>query len=1186
VRFLRAIVTPCLVLLAVTTAVAQTGGIEVVITDPDGSPLPGATVTLSNRQGYVKTTTVLSDRDGIALFPVLRPGEGYAVVISFPGFSPIRADELYVRLSQAMPVRVQMLEEYQERVRVIDKSESVIDLDKTESSTNFSDDFISDLPVAGRFYQNVLTMAPGVQDADGDGNPNVHGSRARDFQAVVGNVSNVDPLTGQWLSRINHNSIEAMEVITAGAGVEFGRAQGGFARIIQKQGSNTHEGIVEVYWRTSKLDGDGATNDSALDNPDYDSWQPGFQFSGPLIRDNLWYRFSYDRIDDEVPVNVLTGIEVFERLRETVDAQVTWQVSPRNKLALQYRGDPDKQTNAGISNRVRPESSRSLDRDVVTYSLNWIAPYSPKVLVESTFAWQDINTLRGPSTTGLRNDCVPNATQGFINDAYCTDFTRNIVSGSWFRTDDDHRQRFTIKGQATVYGGRFWGMSHQFKVGINMENERYFRSLDERSQISFQVIGLPGDQGQPDDPDDAPSLEAYGRVLARMAVPQSDDVRATGTNWGLYVEDQFKPTPNLTLTLGARVDREEITSGGREPFSGSNSPSAELAAYTEFYDAGGDASATPETGWPRFFTGYENIAAFKGQLINILCDGEGNPQNCALGVGAAITDQEEKSLRAKRKAVNIDLGNTNFSPFISMGWSPWANGKTAFKATVGRHYNNLPLLIPLQELEPARVVIEYRSSLIAEENCPDPDQLPPDQPPPPVTCGQVELEGSIEPRLTVLTVDRNIRTPYQDEFTFKVERELWAETSLSLTYVNRKFEDQIQDININLENGDLGRCLRQTLTNGPWMEPTPGKTLGVCSASMVACDTDAPACPGGAGDVCSYAYYHADPVDFCQITGDCLGNESPFGNSCSSGDPYCGIPYPDTEPGPGDGFIDPVVVDRFGASVANMDNCVGTYDTVDLTGGGGEPPCNPSDPFCTAVQLIRRPDEAPDLYLQNVFWGDIYLIGNFNSIDYEAWVLELVRRQYRSWEMNASYTWSEATGDGEDFFQELGDDPTLRTNQFGFQSYDQTHVVKLNATTVTPWGIRLGTAVTWQSGLPYSLLLEDFSFDTTPPVTNAFADILSRPRQTYVTTSGSPAGAVRNSERNQSFWNVDLKATKEFRVGRGLHVLLSAEVFNVLDDATYQVYNPFAQRGVQINGQNEALRRFGRSWQVGMKLAF
>ncbi|MHC4428604.1 MAG: TonB-dependent receptor, partial [Planctomycetota bacterium] len=750
-RFVRAAVAACVVLLAVTAATAQTGGIEVSVTDQEGLPLPGATVTISNELGYVKTTTEVTDRNGEVVFPVLRPGEGYSIQVSFPGFSPIRYDDVRVKLSQTQPLRVQMIEEFQEQVKVIAESD-VVDLDKTESSTRFSDDFISDLPVPGRFYQNVLTMAPGVQDADGDGNPNVHGSRSRDFQAVVGNVSNVDPLTGQSMSRINTNSIEEMEVITAGAGVEFGRAQGGFARIIQKQGSNTHEGIVEVYWRTSKLDGDGANDSSDLDTPEFDSWQPGFQFSGPLVKDKLWYRASYEQIDDEQPVNVLTGIEVFERTRETQDAQVTWQVSPRNKVAFQFRADPDEASNFNISSRVRPESAISFDRDVETWTVNWTAPYSPKVLVESTFAWQDINNNTGPTQAGLFNDCVPNAKENFLN-----------------------RQRFTVKGQATVYGGRFWGMSHQFKLGINIENERYFRNLDERTIMNYiEVSATNSDDAGEGTGDEGDSLESYGFVLARMSVPQNDDVRATGTNWALYAEDQFKPTQDLTITLGARLDREELNSGGRQAFD----PTAELAAFTDHIAIQGPTAGGE---YERFFTGYEDIGAFRDQILGIICEGRSDFEACLAQNSPNITDQEETSLDTKRKARNINITNTNVSPFISLGWSPWANGKTAFKVTAGRYYNNLPLNIPLQELEPAQVTLQYRASLISEDNCPDPGDLPPDVPPPSVACGQVELQGSIEPRLTVLTVDRDLQTPYQDEFTFKVERELWAETSVSLS---------------------------------------------------------------------------------------------------------------------------------------------------------------------------------------------------------------------------------------------------------------------------------------------------------------------------------------------------------------------------------------------------------------------
>jgi len=1055
----RWILAVSVVALVATGAVAQVGGLTVAVRDSESAPLPGVTVTISHALSYVKTTSELTDKRGFVYFPVLRPGSGYSIQVSFPGSSPLRYDDIRVRLSEQQTLSVQMIEELEEEVRVT-AERGVVDLDKSETSTKFSDAFMNDLPVLDRFYQNVLVMAPGVQDADGDGNPNVHGSRTRDFQTQVSGVSNVDPLTGQWLSRVNFNSIEEMEVITAGAGVEFGRAQGGFARIIQKQGSNQHEGIVEFYWQTSKLDGTGAGDDSAEPDPEFDTYLPGFQFSGPIVRDKLWYRLSYERRDREEPINVLTGIEIYTNDSETRDAQLTWQVSPRNKLALQYRSDPVVETNFGISSRIPVESSERRDRDVDTYSLTWTAPYSPKLLVESTAAWQEIVLRTSPSVPGLVNDCVPNSVEPFLREALCLDITTDRLSGSFNEDILDVRERFTVKSQATIYGGRMWGMNHQFKLGVSVENERYFRDLRRTPSITFDIVPPMG------------FSPAFGVILSRVDVPATDQVRATGTNWALYAEDQFKPTADLTITLGARFDREELNSEGRErlDFAG------ELAAYEETIELDQigllPVSENPASvgEWGLFFTGYETFRAFEEQLFAILCDGLPPIEvgNCTSIVDQEILNQLQDDLLAKRLAQGLHIRNNNLSPFLSVAWSPWSDGKTAFKGAAGRHYNNIPLVVPLQELEPVITSVEYHAELINF---------------------QTQIFGAIAPTITVNTVDPEIRTPYQDELTFSFERELWPESSIRLTYVNRKFRDQIQDRNVNVQTGDYGKCatIGQQVLNSALVVPSPG--LG----------------PG------------------------------------------------DTDPGLGDG---------------QLDDCSG--QTV-LVGG--------TDILGSDATPLQFPDGKPDLFIRNPFWGGVFEIGNNNEFDYEALVLEFVRRQYRNWEMNASYTWSESKGDGEDFFQELGDDPSLNTDIRGFQSYDQRHVVKLNATTITPWGVRLGTAVTWQSGLPYSILNDGLSDDTLPPSTSIFSSPGARLRQVY------PTG-VRNDQRNRSFWNVDLQATKEIRVSRRFNLQISAEVFNVLNDGTYQIYNPFFEAGQRVNGVNEAQRRFGRHWQVGMKASF
>ena len=57
----------------------------------------------------------------------------------------------------------------------------IVDLKRTTSTTPFNDEFVQDLPEAGRAYQNALTLAPGVDEVDGDGSSShFAGSRSRD----------------------------------------------------------------------------------------------------------------------------------------------------------------------------------------------------------------------------------------------------------------------------------------------------------------------------------------------------------------------------------------------------------------------------------------------------------------------------------------------------------------------------------------------------------------------------------------------------------------------------------------------------------------------------------------------------------------------------------------------------------------------------------------------------------------------------------------------------------------------------------------------------------------------------------------------------------------------------------------------------------------------------------------------
>jgi len=293
-KLIRTALATIVVAAAITSAAAQSGALTVKVVDgADQIPLPGATVVLSSALQLVGESAVQTNIDGRAEFPILRPGGGYIVQVSMPGYATVRQDEIRVSISGAQTLTITLGEEITEHEKVV-ATRDVVDLEKSYQSTTFGDEFIQDLPVQGRFYTNVLTLAPGVQDSDMDGNPNVHGARERDFATIVGGVSNVDPLTGLQLSNVNIDSIEEIEIITAGAGVEYGRAQGGFANVIEKQGSNQFEGLFNFIFRSGALDGNGATGLTGDDVPDFNWVQPALQVSGPILRDKLWYRLSYE----------------------------------------------------------------------------------------------------------------------------------------------------------------------------------------------------------------------------------------------------------------------------------------------------------------------------------------------------------------------------------------------------------------------------------------------------------------------------------------------------------------------------------------------------------------------------------------------------------------------------------------------------------------------------------------------------------------------------------------------------------------------------------------------------------------------------------------------------------------------------------------------------------------------------
>jgi hypothetical protein len=1025
-------------ILAVATALAgpvaaQTGSLRVVVTDAGTkAALRGATVVLDSETRQVAPTRALTDASGSVVFPVLRAGGGYTVEVGLHGYAVLRLPDVRVPPGGAAVLPVALFPALAESVDVRARSEGV-DLDDATTSTTFTSEFTEDLPIYGRFYQTLLTMAPGVLDSDGDGNPNVLGARATDFKTVVGGVANTDPLTGGFLSYLSLESVEALEVVTAGAGVAFGRAQGGFANLVQKQGSNDFEGVAGFLWGSSLLDGNGAAEGEV---PEFDRFQPYVQVSGPIVEDRLWYRLSHEWIRRDDPVNVLSGVALTHERQDIHSDQLTWQVSPRNKMTLQVARDPLQRENVGLASGTKPESSYSIRRGGNTTSLTWTVPHSANLFAEGLVALQEHREELFPTETGVDNACSYADEWTNLGKSRCTDDETGAVSGSWQTDSRDLRRRSTVRGQVTYSPGGGGRVAHRFQAGLSVENERYFRHL---------FRGIDGVLLHTN-----PFEWRAGVYFAEMYVPGETRSRAVGSGSSVFLEDQVRLGSRWSVTAGLRVDREEISAKSKEGFD----PAAEAARFRELLAGGVQAPDAME----QAFTGFDGKEDFQLELGDVL--------GVDIGNISPLLEQSSRWPR-KRRLENVDLAPTTLSPRLAVTWDPWGSGKTKIAATAGRYYDKVFLSVPLLATESPTSAMSFATWYE-------------------IGFGWYAYRaagGAENGRVTV--VDPGLRTPYQDEITFSAEREILPETSVKVTWVHRRFRDQLQDVDVNHVSGDYGRCLLNFDLGSAFMVGSPG-------------------------------------------SGQTLL------------DPYSGRSYQDSDPGIGDG---------------RQDDCTG-----EIVRPGG-----------LLTPLARRPDGLPDLYALNPVWGQVMVVGNHNTADYSAALLEVVRRFAHGWGLQVSYTWSRAIGDAEAFDQLLGDEPDVVNEERSYLGYDQRHVVKVVGARDTKWGWRLGTAVRFESGLPYSVIEPVRSSYGLPPE-YGLSYPLTQIRYRY------PTGK-RNDRRNPGFWNFDLRVSRELALRGSRTFGLTVEVFNLLNDDTLRVDR--LEEGTVIG-----VRRFGRRFQLGLRSSF
>src|SRR6266567_1622691 len=187
-------------------AVAQqaTAAINGVVTDQTGAALPNARVDLTNVNTSVVRTTS-TNTNGVYAFPSVVPG-AYTLKASAPGFTTVTQEETTLQINQTATFDFQLkVGTTQQNVTVTASEGAALETATSELGTVVSTQQVTDLPLNGRNFTQLLTITAGVaninrdQSAGGGGGWNGHSIGSFSFPAVNGarNRSNYFMLDGE-----------------------------------------------------------------------------------------------------------------------------------------------------------------------------------------------------------------------------------------------------------------------------------------------------------------------------------------------------------------------------------------------------------------------------------------------------------------------------------------------------------------------------------------------------------------------------------------------------------------------------------------------------------------------------------------------------------------------------------------------------------------------------------------------------------------------------------------------------------------------------------------------------------------------------------------------------------------------------------------------------------------------------
>jgi len=309
-RFILFMIAIVLVFAAVLLSQTSQGRILGTIFDQTGAVIAGAKVTITNTATNVSRQLITTSA-GEYVASNLDPGP-YRVAAEATGFRKTVSTQFILEVSR--DVRMDLKLQPGAVTETVEVSAEGSLIDTTDATLNgvLSNKAISELPVQGRDFQNLLELHPGVQRTPGGGFHSVtsNGNRPDDNNFFIDGADDNDAYYGETVvndagiqgtpaSFLPLDSIQEFNTQESPT-ADYGVKPGVVMNIGIKSGTNQVHGTAYYFTRNAAFDARNYFNPAPQPLAALIMHEFGASLGGPIKKDKWFYFVNYEGIRDKV----------------------------------------------------------------------------------------------------------------------------------------------------------------------------------------------------------------------------------------------------------------------------------------------------------------------------------------------------------------------------------------------------------------------------------------------------------------------------------------------------------------------------------------------------------------------------------------------------------------------------------------------------------------------------------------------------------------------------------------------------------------------------------------------------------------------------------------------------------------------------------------------------------------------